>query len=279
MKGIIIDYGATIDSNGKHWSEVIWEGYCNCSLPVTKEQFREAYIYTERFLAFTPAIQPEYNFYELMQARVGIQLNYLLQQGALSEDILNTTLRVFSEGEVPIVEDLNDLTTHFADVIAGHCYDYARRCTMEAAPIIEHFCEKYDCALVSNFYGNLSAVLQDFGLLRCFRHVIDSAVVGVRKPDPEIFQLAIDKLGFPPKRSMPLATTSARTSSQPSSLVAKASGSRESAGTPKTMTLSTNQASPACSSSTIFCDISYSLLNIIPARTKCSAGIFLSLVL
>lgn len=199
MKGIIIDYGATIDSNGKHWSEVIWEGYCICSLPVTKEQFREAYIYTERFLAFTPAIQPEYNFYELMQARVGIQLNYLLQQGALSEDLLNTTLRVFSEGEVPIVEDLNDLTTHFADVIAGHCYDYARRCTMEAAPIIEHFCEKYDCALVSNFYGNLSAVLQDFGLLRCFRHVIDSAVVGVRKPDPEIFQLAIDKLGFPPE--------------------------------------------------------------------------------
>ena len=199
MKGIIIDYGATIDSNGKHWSEVIWEGYCNCSLPVTKEQFREAYIYTERFLAFTPAIQPEYNFYELMQARVGIQLNYLLQQGALSEDILNTTLRVFSEGEVPIMEDLNDLTTHFADVIAGHCYDYARRCTMEAAPIIEHFCEKYDCALVSNFYGNLSAVLQDFGLLRCFRHVIDSAVVGVRKPDPAIYRLGVEASGFEAK--------------------------------------------------------------------------------
>lgn len=198
VKGIIIDYGATIDSNGKHWSEVIWEGYCICSLPITKEQFREAYIYTERFLAFTPVIQAEDNFYELMQARVGIQLNYLLQQGGLSEEILQTTLRVFSEGEIPIIDNINDLTTHFADVIAGHCYDYARRCTMDSVPIIEHFSEKYELCLVSNFYGNLAAVLQDFGLLRCFRHVIDSAVVGVRKPDPAIFQMAIDKLQLPP---------------------------------------------------------------------------------
>lgn len=199
MKGIIIDYGATIDSNGKHWSEIIWEGYCLCSLPITKEQFREAYIYTERFLAFTPVIQPEYNFFELMQARIGIQLNFLVQQGFMSEDILQTTLRVFSEGEMPIIEDISDLTSHFANVIAGHCYDYARRCTMDAVPIIEHFSEKYDIAIVSNFYGNLAAVLQDFGLLRCFRHVIDSAVVGVRKPNKEIFQMAIDRLQLPPE--------------------------------------------------------------------------------
>ncbi|MCF0179122.1 MAG: HAD family hydrolase [Bacteroidales bacterium] len=199
MKGVIIDYGATLDSNGKHWSEIIWEGYCLCSLPVTKDLFRDAYIYTERFLAFNPAVKPEYNFFELMQARVGIQLTYLLQSGALSEEILQTTLRLFSDGEMPIMENISDLTTHFSSVIAGHCYDYARRCTMEAAPIIEHFSEKYEIALVSNFYGNLKAVLQDFGLLRCFRHVIDSAEVGIRKPDPEIFKLAIEQLQLPPE--------------------------------------------------------------------------------
>ena len=47
MKGLILDYGATIDSNGKHWSEVLWEGYCQVSLPITKDQFREAYIYIQ----------------------------------------------------------------------------------------------------------------------------------------------------------------------------------------------------------------------------------------
>ena len=53
--------------------------------------------------------------------------------------------------------------------------------------------------MVSNFYGNLTAVLQDFGLLRCFKVVVDSAVAGVRKPDPQIFQMAIELLSLNPK--------------------------------------------------------------------------------
>ena len=199
MKGLILDYGATIDSNGKHWSEVLWEGYCQVSLPIPKDQFREAYIYAERYVSFNPVIQPTYNFFELMQIRIGIQMDYLMQQEQLNEEILQTTLKLMSEGEAPIVDNVHDLAQHFVDIIAGYCYDYARRCTLDAIPIIEKLADKYDLALVSNFYGNLSAVLQDFGLGRCFRIVIDSAEVGIRKPDPQIFQLAIDKLGLKPE--------------------------------------------------------------------------------
>lgn len=199
MKGLIFDYGATIDSGGKHWSEVIWEGYCQVSLPVTKEHFREAYIYAERYVSFNPVIQPSYNFFELMQTRIGIQMDYLIQQEMLREDSLQTALRLFSEGEVPIIDNMHELQQHFVDIIAGYCYDYARRCTLDNIPLIEKLADKYECALVSNFYGNLAAVLQDFGLGRCFRVVIDSAVVDVRKPDPAIFQLAIDQLGLKPE--------------------------------------------------------------------------------
>lgn len=199
MKGLILDYGATLDSNGKHWAEVLWEGYCQVSLPITKDLFREAYIYAERFVSFNPVVKPTYNFFELMQARIGIQIDYLLQQGCLSEEILHTTLRLFSEGEVPIFNSLTELVQDFVDRIAGYCYDYARRCTLDCLPLVEQLSEKYECALVSNFYGNLSAVLQDFGMGRCFRTVIDSAVEGVRKPDPAIFQLAIDRMGLRPE--------------------------------------------------------------------------------
>ena len=41
LKGVIFDYGGTIDSRGVHWSEVIWDGYCDAGVAVTKEQFRE----------------------------------------------------------------------------------------------------------------------------------------------------------------------------------------------------------------------------------------------
>ena len=53
--------------------------------------------------------------------------------------------------------------------------------------------------LVSNFYGNLTTVLHEFGFDGCFLQVIESAVVGIRKPNPGIFQLGIEALGMPPE--------------------------------------------------------------------------------
>lgn len=50
--------------------------------------------------------------------------------------------------------------------------------------------------LVSNFYGNISTVLREFGFDGIFDHIIESAVVGVRKPDPRIFQLGVEALGM-----------------------------------------------------------------------------------
>lgn len=58
--------------------------------------------------------------------------------------------------------------------------------------------ERYPLALVSNYYGNLQTVLREFRLDGLFSHVVESAVVGVRKPDPQIFRLAVDRLGCEP---------------------------------------------------------------------------------
>ena len=46
------------------------------------------------------------------------------------------------------------------------------------------------------FYGNISSVLADFDLLRFFPTIVESSVVGVRKPDPRIFTLGIEALGM-----------------------------------------------------------------------------------
>lgn len=201
MQALIFDYGATIDSGGKHWAEVLWEGFCQVSLPVTKEQFREAYIFSERYIALTPVILPSYNFFELMQTRIGIEIDFMVQQGWLTEDIMHRTLRLFSEDNIPILDDIHEMSEYFTNRIAGYCYDYARRCTLDIIPVLERVSQTYDCALVSNFYGNLESVLSDFGLSTYFRCVVDSALVGVSKPDPKIFQIAIDKLGYKPENT------------------------------------------------------------------------------
>lgn len=74
IKGVIFDYGGTIDSRGVHWSEIIWDGYKKAQVPVDKQQFRDCYVFAERELAKTRHILPEHNFLDLLRIKMNIEL-------------------------------------------------------------------------------------------------------------------------------------------------------------------------------------------------------------
>jgi putative hydrolase of the HAD superfamily len=57
-------------------------------------------------------------------------------------------------------------------------------------------------AVVSNSDGTCAESLEEAGLLRYLNFVIDSEVVGVEKPDPRIFQIAVARAGADPGRTM-----------------------------------------------------------------------------
>ena len=61
---------------------------------------------------------------------------------------------------------------------------------------------RYPMVLVSNFYGNINEVLKEFGFDGLFVEVIESAVVGIRKPNPEIFTLGVNALGLQPSETV-----------------------------------------------------------------------------
>jgi putative hydrolase of the HAD superfamily len=56
----------------------------------------------------------------------------------------------------------------------------------------------YKLAIVSNAEGQVEADAKRFGLARYFDVIIDSHIVGVAKPDPRIFQIALERLGVGP---------------------------------------------------------------------------------
>ena len=58
IKGIIFDYGGTIDTNGIHWGEFIWEQYKEAGIGIARNTYREAYVHGERYLAKNPVIAP-----------------------------------------------------------------------------------------------------------------------------------------------------------------------------------------------------------------------------
>lgn len=75
IKGIIFDYGGTIDSRGVHWSEVIWAGYQANAVPVDKSIFRDAYVFAERELARTRHILPHHTFADLLLIKCALSCN------------------------------------------------------------------------------------------------------------------------------------------------------------------------------------------------------------
>ena len=57
-------------------------------------------------------------------------------------------------------------------------------------------------AVISNSDGTCAKSLEDAGLLGYLSFVIDSAEVGVEKPDPRIFEIALARCGADPRRTL-----------------------------------------------------------------------------
>lgn len=173
IQGIIFDYGGTIDTNAVHWSEVLWMGYEHVKIPVSKEDFRQSYVVAERALAKHPYIQPHHNFLDLLTIKCELETKDLVERG------------VWKVGETERKEK--------SDAVATYCYQHVLEVLSVSRPVIAHLAQQYPLVLVSNFYGNIETILKDFQL-EYFQHVIESAVVGVRKPDPQIFQMGVEAL-------------------------------------------------------------------------------------
>jgi putative hydrolase of the HAD superfamily len=56
----------------------------------------------------------------------------------------------------------------------------------------------YRLAVISNADGRVEALLDSLDLRPHFEFVIDSTLVGVEKPDPRIFRMALERLGVEP---------------------------------------------------------------------------------
>ena len=173
IKGIIFDYGGTIDTNGIHWSEVIWEQYCMADSGVDKATFREAYVYGERSLAKARIIEPTDTFRTLLQKKMALQFAYLKDCSCPGR-----------------------LTEECEKEIAEGCYRQVLKTIGQSRSIVNRLRERFPMVLVTNFYGNMPVVLKEFGLENIFTEIIESSVVGIRKPDSKLFALGVKALGM-----------------------------------------------------------------------------------
>lgn len=226
IKGIIFDYGGTLDTRGDHWSEVLWQGYEHFGIGVAadeevepgvsihKQAFRDAYVYGERALAVNPIVTPDFHFEDILREKLILELNFLAGKKLLEtgKDDAEKQAKLGNDSDASsesLLLSLSDSEIHQIAVDMAH-YINAKTLDLlqENKQVLEHLKQAgYPMVLVSNFYGNINQVLKDAGIDGYFKEVIESAVVGVRKPNPAIFALGVCALDLPASQVLVVGDT------------------------------------------------------------------------
>ena len=177
IKNVIFDYGGTLDTGGTHWADIIYNAYRRHAVLISEADFKKAYIIAEKALTLYHLVKPSDTFKMVLFTKIRIQLEWMHDHGHIP---MSTPQMKTLHKE--IVEEL---------------YAFARQHTNNALRVITALkASGINVALVSNFYGNLRTVLREMGLSESFDCIIESAEVGIRKPDPRIYALAGERMGI-----------------------------------------------------------------------------------
>jgi HAD superfamily hydrolase (TIGR01509 family) len=168
---VLFDFGGTLDADGVAW----------------KERFHR------HFSAEGVHVEPA-RFDPLFHAADDALVGAVPETLTLDE----TVLRV-SHGVAAALRP-DDAT--LGERVAARFLSEARACFEANAPVLERLSQRHRLGIVSNFYGNLSTVCDNAKVRRYFGVIVDSAQVGLLKPDPRIFLAAIEALGIGPARAV-----------------------------------------------------------------------------
>ena len=84
---------------------------------------------------------------------------------------------------------------HFAEAGVWELYPEVRE-------VLEALEPRYELAVVSNFDGRLRMIFEHLAISKYFRHVFLSSELGADKPDPLIYERALEISGFAPNEVM-----------------------------------------------------------------------------
>jgi HAD superfamily hydrolase (TIGR01509 family) len=163
---VLFDFGGTLDADGLPWKERVYRLFLEAGHPVARERFDPSFYKADD--ALVGAIPPTTSFEEtVMRLTAGVA------------DALGLTDRVIAHAVARrfIVDSLNNIAAN--------------------VPLLRELSRRYRLGVVSNFYGNLARVCDDAGIQPFFQVLVDSTDVGCLKPDPRIFQRALEALDVP----------------------------------------------------------------------------------
>lgn len=169
---LLFDFGGTLDAEGEHWLDRFFALYDLVGLAIPGGRIKEAFYYADAVCRSDPDV-----------AALGLR-PFVGRHVRLQFDFLG-----LSEGP-----EEREMSAVFCDRA-----EYFLSCR---AVLLDRMRVRFRIGVVSNFFGNLEVVCREAGLNGFLDAVVDSKVVGARKPDPAIFRLALERLACSPQRAL-----------------------------------------------------------------------------
>lgn len=120
-------------------------------------------------------------------------------QGPSSEHIERQWWRDVVRRTLAPFEPPRDFDAYFEALWLTFAAPHRWRLSDDAHTVLTRLREAgYRLGILSNWDGRLRGILDGFGLLPCFEHVIISSEVGCEKPDPAIFDLTCRRFACSP---------------------------------------------------------------------------------
>jgi len=163
-RAILFDFGGTLDADGVHWSKQFYDTYQALGLAVSRERFDLAFVETDRIIASSYDVRG-YSLRQLLGLQVSLQFENLRLEDPVRKN-----------------------------AIIEACYSSAKRTLERNRLLLEELHHDFTLGVISNFNGNLEVVCREFNLDTLLDLILDSGNLGIEKPDPRIFELALKRL-------------------------------------------------------------------------------------
>lgn len=164
--GILFDFGGTLDADGEPWGLRFHRSYAREGGRLPLDAFLVLFEESDRRLERWSGIET-----------LGLRDTAYVQAKLLAELLP-------ADSAVTV------------DRMAEGFVSDAQRIADRNLPILHALSAQFRLGVISNYTGNLRPCLAELGLADCFEVTTDSALVGVRKPDPRIFQTTLEALGL-----------------------------------------------------------------------------------
>ena len=175
IQAVIFDFGGTLDANGIHWRDRFFRLIADEFPFITWEAFERADRDSiEQFISKKPV-------HLSLRASAHEIVSGIVKNLEINQEIVNPIVLSFCRDTSFALEQNRKWLTTLVD--------------------------QFQLGVISNNFGNTRGWCDEYDLSPLLDVVIDSTVVGISKPDPRIFQIALSALEVPPEKAIYVGDT------------------------------------------------------------------------